>query len=757
MTSSTFEPIDTANVAPCSGAQTARIITTALRCAAYASLALTATSPLAAQAPPEISIKAFYSAPSLIGTEPRGAAWSPDSRRVAFLWNDAGLRFLDVWMTDVATARPVRLTRMPAPTVVNALGTDTLAQRAAIAAELNTGVGGLLWTPDGARVLFSFRGELWSVRPGNEPQRFTTVPGPHQRPSFSPDGRAFAWLSRGDLWWAPFVGDSLGAPQRVTALAAAGKGVESYAWAPDGSAFAIIETDRTRMPTRGIPDYLGNETVLREVTRNYPGEPSESRRLGIVAARGGEVRWVDLGPEPMDLIFSYAWSPRGGQLVVDKSDLFVKDRRILLVDASTTATRLLVQERDSLNVTAEWRAVWSADGQGIYFTSDRVTDYHLWYAPVSGGAPRAITSGAWAVFSAALTATGHVLVANAGRPEERQLLRVPLSGGTATRVSLRAGTHTPTVSPDGRWAAVVFSSDTVPPDLYLTDLAASRPTLASERRVTTSPRPEFAQYAWSAPQYVTFPSRADGATLHGRLLLPPGYHAGRRYPVILGSAYSNTVRNQWGGRNAHPLWGLDRVLLERGYVIFAVDVAGSSGHGTDFRRRIRLDYGGIDVEDLHSGVEWLIAQGIADPARVGIWGSSYGGLLTTMSLFTKPGVYAAGIAGAPATNVFHALTGEQRVMMRPQEQRAAYIAASSHTKAAGLQDPLLIIHGMRDAVVLFKDSVWLTQYLLQLGKDVDLLTLPDAGHGWDLEADYQTRHAFEKMLQFFDRHLKGDR
>jgi dipeptidyl-peptidase-4 len=465
------------------------------------------------------------------------------------------------------------------------------------------------------------------------------------------------------------------------------------------------------------------------------------------------VRWIDLGAAPLDIIHTLAWSPSAPVLLVDKSDVFVKDRRVMVVQAASGASRTLVREAEPMNVSAEWWAAWSPDGSRVLFTSDRDTDYHVYDVPLQGGAVRALTRGDWAVFGVDITPRGLLVVANRERSEERQLFRVPLTGGEPVRVSVRSGTHAPVVSPDGRRAAVLFSSDTVPPDLYVTDLTVASATVASERRITTSPRAAFASFPRTAARYVTFPSRTDGVTLHGRLLLPRGWVPGTRLPVIVGSVYSNTVRNQWGGRNAHPLWGLDAVLLDRGYAVFAVDVAGSSGHGTNFRRRIRLEYGGVDVEDLHSGVEYLIREGIADATRIGLWGSSYGGLLTTMSLFTKPGVYAAGIAGAPATNVWHALTGEQRVMMRPQEQMAEYAKASSHTKAAGLRDHLLIIHGMRDVVVLYKDSVWLTQYLMQMGRDVELLTLPDAQHGWDAEGLYQTRFAFRRMLEYFDRHL----
>ncbi len=716
-------------------------------------VALLAPACVCAQPAPRLSIDSLYSQPSLIGTAPRGMAWSPDGKRLAFLWNDEGTNFADVWLVAPPSGAPVRVTRLPRRVVPPGADSSHARQRQLIAAELDGGVSTVSWTPDGRRLLYSFQGDLHVVTPGAAPVALTRTPAAEQRVVFVGTGGRLSWLAGGDVWTGTIAGDSLRGVTRVTSLARDGVGVERFSWSADGSRLAVVEADRRATPQRGIPDYLTAETQMPLVRRNYPGEASESRRVGLLTAGDSIVRWIDRGAGPLDIIHTMAWSPSSPVLLIDQSDVFVKDRRLMVVQAGSGEVRTLVREAEPLNVSAEWWAAWSPDGARVLFTSDRDTDYHLYDVPMQGGAVRALTRGDWAVFGVDITPRGLLVVGNRGRSEERQLFRVPLSGGEPVRVSVRAGTHTPVVSPDGRRAAVLFSSDTIPPDLYVTDLTVAVASPASERRITTSPREAFASFPRSAARYVTFPSRTDGVTLHGRLLLPRGWVPGTRLPVIVGSVYSNTVRNQWGGRNAHPLWGLDAVLLDRGYAVFAVDVAGSSGHGTSFRRRIRLDYGGVDVEDLHSGVEYLIREGSADSARIGLWGSSYGGLLTSMSLFTKPGVYAAGIAGAPATNVWHALTGEQRVMMRPQEQMAEYAKASSHTKAAGLRDHLLIIHGMRDVVVLYKDSVWLTQYLMQMGRDVELLSLPDAQHGWDTEGFYQTRFAFRRMLEFFDRHL----
>ena len=692
-----------------------------------------------------LDINRLYSLPWVIGTTPKDFTWSSDSRTLAFLWNDEGTNFYDLWIADRQTRKPVRITHMPRPELPANPGMDIQKLQQVEKAETDAGVSSVTWSQQ--HLLFVFKGELYRVDPGSEPgllAKATHVTAVKAAPM----GDKIAFVSSSDL----FVSDSNGGnTKNLTSLKKPQVNVENFYWSNDGKTLAFIESDESQMPVRGIPDYLGDETNLRQVKRPFPGEPSEKRRLGFVSASGGgEVRYAGLGRDPMDLIFGVTWSPDSRTVLVDKSDLYVKDRRLLLVNPDSGTNSLLLREADPRNVTAEWWSDWAPDGRGIYFTSDRDNFYHVYYISRNGGSPKAITNGNWAVFSATICPTANTLffTSNEGRPEERQLYKLSLAGGQPQQVTKGAGTHTAVVSPDGAMAADHFSNDLTPPDLYF---------IGSETtQITHSPLPEFQNYDWVGAQYVTFPSTSDGVILHARLTLPPNFDKAKKYPAILGSVYSNTVRNQWGGRIAHPTWGLDQYLAQQGYVLLNVDIRGSAGHGKAFRQRLGLDYGGIDVEDLYSGVKYLESQGFVDMQRVGMWGSSYGGLLTTMSLFKKPGVYKAGVAGAPATSLFHALTGEMQTMLAPQDHQAEYTSASAFLKSGGLEDHLMIIHGMRDEVVLFKDSVTLEQRLILQGKDIHLVVLPNAPHSWDTGGMAQTRYAYRQLIEFFNQHLGGD-
>ena len=709
----------------------------------------------------KLTIERLYSLPWLIGSKPQDPQWSPDSRQLAFLWNDEGTNFYDVWMTGVTTPKPVRVTSMPRPESPADPGTDIAKLDQVARAETDHGVSAVIWAPDGKRLIFNFHGLLYWVLPGHAPERLIDSAKKQQQPACPSQGNRVAYISGGDLWVANLDGNKPAAT-KVYSPGRKDVSVTEFHWSGDGKCLAFVETDASLVPVRGIPDYLGEETKLVSVKRPFPGEPSAGRRLGVISADAGpdaSVRWADLGSDPLDLIFGIAWSPDRHSLLVDKSDLYIKDRRLLLVNPETGRATPLVREQDPKNVTAEWWSDWAPDGRGIYFISDRDNDYHVYYQPVthgeSVGEPKHITAGNWAVFSASTSPAANALfiVTNQVKPEERQLFRVPLEGGEPQRVAYRPGTHSAVISPDGQFVADIFSSDGTPPDLYLAPIAIGSSALTPVIQVTHSPPPEFREYHWVVPRYVSFPNVNDGTLLHARLTLPPNFDATKKYPAVLGSVYSNTVHNQWGGRIAHPTWGLDQYLAQQGYVILNVDISGSSGYGKPFRQRIGQDYGGVDVEDLYSGVKYLVAQGFVDEHRVGIWGSSYGGLLTAMSLFTKPGVYRAGVAGAPATSLFHALTGEMRTMMAPRDHMAQYAKSSAFLKSGGLQDHLMIIHGMRDEVVLFKDSVTLEQRLILQGKDIELVVLPNAPHGWDTEGLAQTRYAYAQLVEYFRKYL----
>ena len=748
--------------------------------AAVLAVALLGGSSSAAQPEtPRLTLDRLYSLPRLIGTAPSGFAWSGDGRRLAFLWNDEGLNFHDIWVLEVGDreARPQQVSRMPrlelAPEAdENGLVDQVVAAQTLERHERDPGVTSVIWHPDGERLLASFRGDLWLLVPQQEPRNLTASEAREGSAAYSPADGTLAFLGDGSLW----LMDDGSAPRRRTETTAEDVRIASFRWSPDGSRIAVLEADRSSVPLRSIPDYLTAEPELHSLRRAYPGDEPVRQRLGILDPDGGPAQWIDLAQPAPDMVLSYDWSPDSEALAVDTSDLYAKDRRIFVVDLPAGSARLVARDLDPHNETFYfWRIAWSTDGRQLYFLSDREEDYHVWAIEPAAASwkdqskgPRRLTSGPWAVAELHPVRDGLVVVGNRDFAEERHLFRVGDAGGRTARLSHRPGTHAPTISPDGKYAAVAFSSDDTPPELLLTELAwrddlpadgkAHTSLREVEHRITESPIPQFHGYRWVTPEYVGFPSHIDGTRLHGRLTLPPDFDSSKTYPAILGSVYTDSVRNQWGGRTAHPTWGLDQFLAQEGYILLNVDMRGSWGKGREHRRGIRLDYGGMDIEDLESGVRFLGTLGYVDMDRIGIWGSSYGGLMTAMSLFRKPGLYAAGIAGAPATNVWHALTGQMAVMMRPEDQPAEYADSSPFLHAQGLADPLMIIHGMRDWVVLFKDSVVLVQRLIMLGKeDVELVALPNAGHGWDNEGLAQTRFAFEKMVDFFDRHLRAAR
>jgi dipeptidyl-peptidase-4 len=341
--------------------------------------------------------------------------------------------------------------------------------------------------------------------------------------------------------------------------------------------------------------------------------------------------------------------------------------------------------------------------------------------------------------------TGRILyMSNDPLPSERHVWTVRSDGSRRERITQGAGTHTPFPSPDGRTVALLSTDDVTPSELWLQPLSAG----ATARRITRSQAPEFATTRWVTPTYVTFPSRTDTPPLHARILYPPNLDPARKYPVLFGPVYSNTVRNRWAGLYAT----LQQYLaIEKGYIVVQVDVRGSTGYGRTFREKFLNDWGGQDLEDLESAVDYMKLQPFVDGNRLGIWGSSYGGTLTVYSLLKKPGLFQAGVAGAPATDPHFFGSDDVAIARRPQTHPQVFTRGALQY-AGNLRDHLLIIHGMEDDVVPFATSIALAEEFMRLGKDFDFAFAPAATHGWT-QRPYYARYLLTRLVDHFDRYL----
>jgi dipeptidyl-peptidase-4 len=747
-------------------------------------------------APAPLTVERVAALPSLIGTAPASPTWSPDSRMLAFRWNDSGWPFRDIWLAAADGTGLRRLTDLqrsyPQPPPPTGSTTDALAAQAA--ARARGGISEILWMTDSRSLLFVARGALYQVDiEGGTPRQLPIDSGVSDV-TLSPDGSRIAFLRDGDLWmWSR---ETRTAPERLTNVVIAGiarvplgtynradrevgTGVwgaswRPYAWAPDGRTIAVHLVDRQHIRRVPFPSYLGDDTVASELRRGYPGDENERRSLALVRVDTKAIEPIALEEPGYRGISDFEWS-RDGRLLIDHVSDTGAERWLWVVDAKTTTPRLVWRDRRDTRIYPAYVARWHPDGRRIVIVADILDRDHLYVVDPDAPSPSpvALTEGPWDVAGERGAATvqiagdGIFFTGTMKNPYERHLYRIevlpgrkpgpagaptdrqpglkPGPAGGPAAITTTPGVHLPVVSPDGRHMASLWSDDVSPTELLMRE---TRPG-ATERRVTSSPLPEFSQYRWARARYETFKNASDGFTIHARIVEPATLDKSRRHPVIFGPVYMNTVRNRWGGLSGT----LQQYLVQQGYIVVQADVRGSVGYGRAFREAFLMDYGGNDLDDLEAVVNGVRSLPYVDGNRIGIWGSSYGGLVTVFALLKKPGLFAAGVAGAPAVDP-HAFGPDDVAITRtPATHPDAFVRGSALHLGENLSDPLLIIHGLMDDVVPFRTTMALAERLMLLGKDFDLATAPAATHAWTAREHYAV-YFYRKLVQFFDRHLR---
>ena len=756
-------------------------VETALRrgCAAWIAALLGFGVASAGHAQQVPGIERLASLPHLTGTPPAAPVWSPDGTRLLFLWNDRAEPRRDVWIVAADGGEPRQLTHQPtqngsteqplAPFGQHA-GTDLSleALSAAAAGRHDGGVSEAIWGPDGDRVFFVHRGRVLAIDIATGTTEVIAAGGGPAMLSVSPDGRRLAWLDGGDLWLKDLEqgflvqATSVGVPTisklPIGRFPSPDVEFDRYAWSADSAHVALRYLDRRTVRRMPVPSYMGEEPALNEVRRPYPGDDDLVSKVGIYRLSDGVVRYLDLPEANNRNVIDLAWSPAESRLLVQQDSHEGEYRWLYVIGPDGEPAEILSDHRPR-RIYAAFNAVWSADGRRIIYVDDNDGHYRLKSISPDGGRSRVLTQGDYDVAESAsaspviVPAGGNQVffTAAAPTPYVRHVFRIPVTGGTAERVTTMPGLHEQlAVSPDGRRIAVVSTNDLTPYELYVKTVGDD----SAERRITRSPPDEFYEYDWVEPRYVTYPSRIDDFTLHARVLEPPNLDPEKKYPVIIGNVYSNSVRNAWSA--PRQIGALQQMMaIDGGYIVVQVDLRGSMGYGVEFRESFQGDWGGDDLEDLHSTVDWLKTLPYVDPDRIGIWGNSYGGMMVLFALFEKPGMFAAGVAGAPAIDV-HRFTGnDQHLSRRPQTHPEIFRDSTLLNYGEKLEDPLMFIHGLHDDIVPIRTTLQMMEKLMLLGKDFDMAIMPTSAHWWAYPEHY-TVFSFRKLMQFFDRHLKSE-
>ncbi|KRA99804.1 hypothetical protein ASD83_04705 [Devosia sp. Root685] len=679
-----------------------------------------------------LTFETLYSEPSIIGTLPTAASWSADGKSLAFLWNDVGHTFRDIWIWKSDTKTQRRLTH---------LGAGRTSGEPA-------GISELAWLSEG-RLAFVLQGQLYLALENGTVHPLAIGTPNVSAIAASADCATLAFLSGNALM--AIKADTTAQPKTLVA-GSTFVGVESFQWAANGN-LVFVEADDTNTRKIEIACDSRGEARRDRFVRSFPGDLLTRRRVGIVKAEGGTVTWFDR-PDAEDAIWGYGLSQDGNALFISSSDLSIKNHTIFMFDTRNGARSVFYAAHDPAKIRPDWQVAFAPGDKGLIVLTDRDGFNHLHRLPEQGAALEPITSGPWEIAEFVLDASkGKIyFIANEAHPAERHVYSVALTGGAVSRLTGLAGIHVPSFAPDFSVFADLFSDDMTPPELFVQPMEGSDPA-----QVTHSPLPAFAERRWAEVRYVPFKSHVDGAELMARVMLPHGFEPNGTHPMVVGSVYSDGLLNQWGGRAAHPSWGIDQYLASRGFVVVSPEIRGSFGRGRDWNRAMLNSYGTQDIEDIADCVSTLTGLGYADPKRVGLWGSSYGGLMTLMSLFKKPGFYAAGFAGAPATNVWHAYPEQGWIMglAEGEDYIERYRAQSALFHSAGLADALTIIHGTKDEVVLYADTMALVEKMIDQGKTFELVTLPGTGHAWAKQSRTLTRFAYGKLAAFFERYLKN--
>ncbi|NNK88047.1 MAG: S9 family peptidase [Flavobacteriaceae bacterium] len=530
--------------------------------------------------------------------------------------------------------------------------------------------------------------------------------------------------------------------------------VRAFEWNADGSKIAFLRFDETEVPEFSM-DVYGGELYPKQQLFKYPkaGEKNAELSLHIYDLRSGKTSEVKVGKRYSDFyIPRIQWTKDPDILSAQYMNRYQNELDLWMINADNMSSDLVLAERDDAYIDVTFNLTFLEDNSFIW-TSEADGFNHIYHYRLNGELINQVTSGNWEVtsyygFDQDNNRIYYQSVENGSI--NRDIYAIGLNGRNKKRLSDKEGTHSASFSADFTFYINSYSSAENAPvytlnrsrDGRLIKVIKNNEKLAEKLNTYRTSKKEFSTIS------------VNGNDLNMWMIKPADFDPEKAYPVLMyqySGPGSQQVSNRWNSSNDY--WY--QMLAQKGYIIVCIDGRGTGLRGAEFKKVTQKELGKYEVEDQIEAARKLGSLPYVDAERIGIWGWSYGGFMSSNCLFKGNDVFKMAIAVAPVTSWrFYDTIYTERYMTTPQENPGGYDDNSPINHVDKLKGDLLLIHGSGDDNVHVQNTMRMIEALIQADKQFEWMIYPDRNHG--IYGGNTRLHLYKKMTDFIDRTL-GDK
>jgi len=597
--------------------------------------------------------------------------------------------------------------------------------------------------------------------------------GNEECPKFSPDGTMIGFVRDNNLYIVKLLYNN--AETQVTKDGEFNKVINgkpdwvyeeefafncAFDFSSDSQMLAWIRFDESEVSTFSFQWFMGAAPTMKDYklypglySYKYPkaGEVNSKVSVHSYDIKSRVIRDLKVPVEADGYIPRIQFTGEKDKLAVVTYNRHQDVMDIYLTDARSTNSQLILREKNERYISEDVINNLDFSGNQFVFMSERDGYQHLYLYNINGTLVRQLTSGEYVVseyYGCDASGKNFFYASNEGSPLEKYIYKVD-SNGKRTKLSTQKGCNSAIFSVGCNYFMNVFSSLNTPSVYSLCNASGKSLKVLEDNKALQN---KLSEVDLGQAELFSF-TTGDGVLLNGWMVKPKDFDANKKYPILMyqySGPGSQQVHNSFkNGFSGGLMW--EHYLTQKGFIVVCVDGRGTGGRGQDFQKCTYMKMGDIESHDQVETALYLAGQPFVDKDRIAIWGWSFGGFNTIMSLCEGRKVFKCGVAVAPVTDWrYYDTVYTERFMRTPQENPDGYDCSPMH-KYRNLQGDLLIIHGLADDNVHFQNTAELTEAMIQANIQFEMATYTNRNHG--IHGGNTRKHLMTRIENYLTREL----